>query len=257
MNTSPIIQFRPKTQQVPEAKRKVEVKTEVKSQPVDNLVMSPKKEQRVFHIDEIAPSALEMGIDAMNLSHPITVPFMVTNKDTPSSTHSFSDAPNTGVESMGDIYQRECENFDNTKELITTSIAENLFRNSSDIKDNNAAKYFGNNELLFFQFPSKLPFLKPDMEVETPQVIRYDNGFKNNLQDIKDGKIGKIYILKSGKVKLVIDDNVFDISQGMPCGFLQELHYMNLKSKEMCHLGDINKRIVVSPDIQDLLKKQT
>lgn len=82
-----------------------------------------------------------------------------------------------------------------------------------------------------------------------------------------------MYILKSGKVKLQIGDNMFEVAQGMPCSFLQELHYLNLSSKgysffhwlpklkfnflEIFNLGDIDKRIVVTPDFEDLLKKKT
>jgi len=105
-----------------------------------------------------------------------------------------------------------------------------------------------------------MPFIVPEKPVNTDKDeghMRYDNGFVNTLQHIKEGKVGKLYVLKSGKLKLQIGENMFDVAQGMPYSFLQELHYLNLEQKEMFNLGDLEKRIVVTPDLESLIQQAT
>lgn len=258
--SAPIIQYKPKTQTVQQREQR-----EVKRKPpktADMLLEGTelKREKRVFNIDEIAPTALEMGLDAMNLTHPVTLPFLAAkNTGEPAPKRELTEAMQ--VEEVkpkveGDIYQREIANaFD--QQVVKTSVAENLFR-----ANKLEGSYYGENELLFFQFPSIIPFATPEVmanvkeEKETTERMKYDNGFANTFENIKEGKIGKLYILKSGQVKLRIGECTFNLSQGMPCGFLQELHSVDLQSKEIFHLGDINKRVVVSPDIEDLIQKK-
>lgn len=69
------------------------------------------------------------------------------------------------------------------------------------------------------------------MDLQTPSKIsKVDDRFFNSAYGL-EGKIGKLYILKSGQVKLRIGECTFNLSQGMPCGFLQELHSVDLQSK--------------------------
>jgi DNA-directed RNA polymerase III subunit RPC4 len=225
--STPIVQFKPKIQTAQPGKeyKRKSTPTPAKGKPVDNdmLIDAPdlsKREKRVFNVEEIAPTALEMGIDAMNLSHPVTLPFI-------------------------------------------TAKTENISDDTMMIQEEKSP-HFKENELLFFQFPSIMPYLHepPEKKEGKEKVVdsghmKYDNGFSNTLQHIKEGKIGKMYVLKSGKVKLQIGDNMFDVAQGMPCSFLQELHYLNLTSKEIFNLGEIDKRIVVTPDLEVLLQKKT
>jgi len=44
---------------------------------------------------------------------------------------------------------------------------------------------------------------------------------KCRLSDLSEGKIGKLQVLSSGKMRLVLGDIMFDVSRGAPCGFLQ------------------------------------
>jgi len=228
--STPVIQYKPKTQTVQpgrEFKRK-SAPVPAKGKPADYgdmLVDAPdlsKREKRVFNVEEIAPTALEMGIDAMNLNHPITLPFLTAKSE--------------------------------------ASPEDDMMMYNEERK-----QYFKENELLFFQFPSIMPYSNEAAEIkkeEKPKEgdsghMAYDNGFSNTLQHIKEGKIGKMYVLKSGKVKLQIGDNMFEVAQGMPCSFLQELHYLNSTSKEIFNLGEIDKRIVVTPDLEVLLEKKS
>lgn len=51
-----------------------------------------------------------------------------------------------------------------------------------------------------------------------------------------------------------IGDVLFDVSQGMPCGFLQQLVGINLQSNQYYQLGEVSKRMIVSPDMTGLDK---
>lgn len=62
-----------------------------------------------------------------------------------------------------------------------------------------------------------------------------------------------MFILASGQVKMKIGDVYFDVSQGMPVAFLQDLMALNVKEGQYHSLGEVNKRMVVSPDIANLL----
>ncbi|XP_067933772.1 DNA-directed RNA polymerase III subunit RPC4-like [Watersipora subatra] len=77
------------------------------------------------------------------------------------------------------------------------------------------------------------------------------------LTDLSEGKIGKLQILKSGKTRLVLGDVIFDVSRGAPCGFLQELVYVNNEAQNEGHmacLGAVKEKLVIVPNIENLLK---
>jgi len=86
-----------------------------------------------------------------------------------------------------------------------------------------------------------------------PKDTKEKEVLSNNIKAIPEGQIGKLYILKSGQVKMKIGDVTFDVSQGMPCEFLQELVGLNTKEKDFYQLGNVNRRMIISPDISSLL----
>lgn len=155
--------------------------------------------------------------------------------------------------------------------VIQTNLAESLFKNEEGI-------YRGDNELIFFQLPTMLPMKsiikeentttgttttssstttpskeQPAVFVPEPTDVLRPSGYKNTLLHIPRGAIGKLYIMKSGKVKMKIGDVIYDVSQGMPLGFLQELTAIDLKKNKINFLGEVHKRMVAYPDIQTLM----
>lgn len=99
----------------------------------------------ILEVEEIAPTALEMGIDAMNLSHPVTLPFAAAKAE---------------------------------------SIADDQTTRNREKK-----QHFKENELLFFQFPSIVPYINeiPEKKEDKNKEghMKYDNGFESTLQHIK------------------------------------------------------------------------
>lgn len=145
-------------------------------------------------------------------------------------------------------------------------------------------------QMFLFQFPSVLPFAKPPAAAVDGNeiVIRSETANAGNkgsdnkpgtaaaaesqrnssassetdnksnkgctLRDLPSGFIGKMLIYKSGKVKMKIGDTLFDVSPGQNCAFAQDAAVINVKDKHCCILGDLPKRIVVTPNVDSLLE---
>uniref|UniRef100_A0A6B2L7W3 RNA polymerase III subunit C4 n=1 Tax=Arcella intermedia TaxID=1963864 RepID=A0A6B2L7W3_9EUKA len=255
--------------------------------PTTHLSSRASKKLKVYAKEDLAPTAIQMKIDPLESSHPITLPFLDPKK----KENEFSIEKNFSTMGINeddiedDMYKAKTESTSKySQRLIQTSYAENLFRNEEK-------QYKGDDELFFIQLPTNLPMkvqeakppapapaptpnsnlvgttptpppstpAPPTPSTEPPATEFLEpktNGFKNNLVQIPKGKIGKLYILKSGKVKLQIGDILYDVSQGMPLGFLQEVVAIDLKKGRMNMLGEVHKRMVVSPDIKTLLQSQ-
>lgn len=126
-------------------------------------------------------------------------------------------------------------------------------------------------QLLFFQFPTSLPLPQAESVAEadmdtSEDVQTYDSQSEENykkrrhesihgckLKDLPGGLMGKILVYKSGKVKMKLGDALFDVSAGLNCTFAQEAAAINTNKKHCCSLGEVNKRAIVTPDIEYLV----
>lgn len=74
---------------------------------------------------------------------------------------------------------------------------------------------------------------------------------------LPDGKVGKLKVYRSGKVKLQLGSVSFCLSQGIPCEVRHDLASINTASTppRMVLLGDFDKRFVLVPDIDALLQE--
>ncbi|XP_050070378.1 DNA-directed RNA polymerase III subunit RPC4 [Anopheles maculipalpis] len=81
------------------------------------------------------------------------------------------------------------------------------------------------------------------------------------VRDLAEGYIGKLIRYRSGKVKLMLGDIMFDINLGMDTGFLQELVSINTNQVErngnIINIGTINAKLNASPDWEYLFKNST
>ncbi|KAJ0969358.1 hypothetical protein J5N97_022235 [Dioscorea zingiberensis] len=102
--------------------------------------------------------------------------------------------------------------------------------------------------MLFFQLPSSLP-------QEKKPASRKEVGGRNCciLQEIPPGFMGKMLVYRSGIVKMKLGDVLFDVSPGVDCIFPQDVVAINTDEKHCCILGNIDKRAVVSLDVEYLL----
>lgn len=47
--------------------------------------------------------------------------------------------------------------------------------------------------------------------------------------------------------------NGVQVSGGLDCSFAQDLVVMNSEEKYCCNVGELNKRVVITPDIESVL----
>ncbi|KAJ8478054.1 hypothetical protein OPV22_021781 [Ensete ventricosum] len=112
-------------------------------------------------------------------------------------------------------------------------------------------------QMLFLQFPTNLPLVnRSASSVGSLSTIgKKEHGAMKGckLEDLSAGYMGKIMVYKSGKVKMQLGDVLFDISPGLKCEFAQDIAAINTKEKHCCILGKLNKRAVITPDMDSLL----
>jgi len=119
-------------------------------------------------------------------------------------------------------------------------------------------KYEEDNELSANATPQP-----PPKEEKKP----VDNSQKNSQMDIDNnnknptptappgptGSIGKLQLLKSGKMRLKIGNFVFDVTQGTTTSFLSSVGIVDIPSNQMIDLGTLENYFICTPDIESLL----
>eukprot|EP00933_Yihiella_yeosuensis_P014478 TRINITY_DN12974_c2_g1_i1.p1 TRINITY_DN12974_c2_g1~~TRINITY_DN12974_c2_g1_i1.p1 ORF type:complete len:360 (+),score=92.42 TRINITY_DN12974_c2_g1_i1:43-1122(+) len=104
------------------------------------------------------------------------------------------------------------------------------------------------------QLPSVLPELaNPDEEL----IREHDDaatsaGAGATITRFPDGKLGKLRIYKSGKVRMEIGGVSFCVDQGADTFFRQDLALVCPLANEFINLGEINNRLVLTPDLDDM-----
>ncbi|RPD64407.1 hypothetical protein L226DRAFT_533687 [Lentinus tigrinus ALCF2SS1-7] len=69
-----------------------------------------------------------------------------------------------------------------------------------------------------------------------------------------DGVVGQLEIYESGAVKMRMPNGiVYDVTAATQPSFLQHAIYMDQSNKRLCVLGEVNRRFVVTPDLDALL----
>lgn len=76
------------------------------------------------------------------------------------------------------------------------------------------------------------------------------------IKELPSGKIGKLLIFQSGKVKLQIGDVLLDVTAGVPCVTRQDVAAVNASAKMLVNLGPVTQRAVVCPDVWQLMADQ-
>ncbi|KAF9413781.1 hypothetical protein BGZ94_000625 [Podila epigama] len=70
----------------------------------------------------------------------------------------------------------------------------------------------------------------------------------------QEGKIGRLLIYKSGKVKMKVGDIIMDVSSGSECSFLQDIVVVDSSNKQAFVMGSVQKRMVCVPNLSQLLQ---
>jgi len=104
----------------------------------------------------------------------------------------------------------------------------------------------------------QLPAILPDLADPLEEVQR-DNedaataGAGASITRFPDGKLGKLKIYKSGKVRMELGGLQFCVDQGCETSFQQDLACVCPLAREIISLGPIRNRAVLTPDIKSML----
>eukprot|EP00253_Pinus_taeda_P008619 PITA_08619 len=121
------------------------------------------------------------------------------------------------------------------------------------------------DKILFFQIPASLPLGKLPGVRNTKVPESSDKGASSSgaqsmsteetsvLGKLPAGFMGKLLVYESGAVKMRLGDILLDAVPGSECIFAQDVAAINSVTKQCCFLGDINKRVILVPDVDSLL----
>ncbi|PIA50297.1 hypothetical protein AQUCO_01300797v1 [Aquilegia coerulea] len=120
---------------------------------------------------------------------------------------------------------------------------------------------FEGERMLFFQLPPSLPFIKQSSGEKGKEIASSSKPYRNmglpekgcGLEELPAGLMGKMLVYKSGAIKLRLGEIVYDVSPGSDCVFPQNVAAINVKEKHCCVLGELEKRAVITPDVDSLL----
>ncbi|KAF5178141.1 Dna-directed rna polymerase iii subunit rpc4 [Thalictrum thalictroides] len=115
--------------------------------------------------------------------------------------------------------------------------------------------------MLFFQLPPSLPLINQSSSDKGKEIAGSSKPFRNmglpekgcGLEELTAGFMGKMLVYKSGAIKLKLGEIVYDVSPGSDCVFPQNVAAINVKEKHCCVLGELEKRAIITPDVDSLL----
>ncbi|KAL6548101.1 hypothetical protein OROHE_009163 [Orobanche hederae] len=109
------------------------------------------------------------------------------------------------------------------------------------------------NSMIFFQLPTTMPTItQPDNDANATRGTGVSQK-PCNLESLPAGLMGKMLVYRSGAVKLKLGETLYDVSSGLDCVFAQDVVAVNIEEKHCCNVAEINKRAVVTPDIDSML----
>ncbi|MFS7991246.1 putative DNA-directed RNA polymerase III subunit RPC4 [Helianthus anomalus] len=115
-------------------------------------------------------------------------------------------------------------------------------------------------KLIFIQLPTTLPVPKQSVETNgegssKPSKDKEPLSKGSNLKELPAGLMGKMLVYKSGAVKLKLGDHLYNVSGGLDCSFAQDVVAIDTEEKSCCNVGLLNKRAIITPDIDSILDK--
>ncbi|XP_075556230.1 RNA polymerase III subunit C53 isoform X2 [Dermacentor variabilis] len=119
-------------------------------------------------------------------------------------------------------------------------------------------------QLLFFQLPDTLPGLQlpaePSQKEAASSIVKVEEQQSQNgqikLRQFPEGYIGKLQVMKSGRVRLVLGTVALSVDTGTHLSFHQELISVRLSEvggADVSVLGHILNKLICLPDMEQLL----
>ncbi|KAI3666773.1 hypothetical protein L6452_41810 [Arctium lappa] len=116
-------------------------------------------------------------------------------------------------------------------------------------------------KLIFIQLPTTMPLPKQSAKIEDSETTSSSKPVKPtgpsskacSLKELPSGFMGKMLVYKSGAVKLKLGDHLYNVDGGLDCTFAQDVVAINTEEKHCCNIGELNKRAIITPDIDSVL----
>ncbi|KMS98899.1 hypothetical protein BVRB_3g067900 isoform B [Beta vulgaris subsp. vulgaris] len=132
-----------------------------------------------------------------------------------------------------------------------TEYDENAINPASELGLLNPDDTSEETRLMFLQLPNSLPSINRSATAEGEQI---EQGY--SLNDLPPGYMGKMRVYNSGAVKLKLGETQYDVSPGSTISDVQEVVAVNTEKKEFVSVGDLDKRMIITPDVDDILDKE-
>lgn len=115
--------------------------------------------------------------------------------------------------------------------------------------------------MIFLQLPPTLPLKKQPATGNERQVNESSSKHEgatskektSSLSELPGAFMGKLLVYRSGAVKLKLGETVYNVTPGMDCMFAQDVVVINTAEKHFCVAGELNKRAILSPDVDFIL----
>ena len=78
---------------------------------------------------------------------------------------------------------------------------------------------------------------------------------QSTTKHLASGAMGKLLIRKSGQIDLKLGDTIFQVTEGMGFTSCEEVAVVSKGSEEYCILGSLEHRLMVSPNVEALLRQ--
>ncbi|KAI8060843.1 RNA polymerase III RPC4-domain-containing protein [Gongronella butleri] len=163
-------------------------------------------------------------------------------------------------------------------EMDDDAPAQNIF----GVNENNKVVSVADDELLLFQLPSVVPNFErsskrklkeeqveegadkgkaPEKSLPTAaqKATLEEQMSKMSLADMPSGRVGKLVVFKSGKIKLKLGNILFDLDTGMASSFLENVMVVDTESgqgKKAIELGHLVQKFTCVPNMNALLQDQ-
>lgn len=113
-----------------------------------------------------------------------------------------------------------------------------------------SSRIVNSKEAFIIQLPSALPVISERKELSTSTSTSTPTPI--SLNQLGNGFIGKLCVMKSGKLKLRIGHQYFDVDNGTQGHFHQQIVSLSI-SDNQCHvLSDVKQKLIISPDVNSL-----
>lgn len=122
------------------------------------------------------------------------------------------------------------------------------------------------DHMFLLQMPASLPLARQQEEQAAGPSRRGPSASSKaaaanskgaSVRELPSGKMGKLLVFQSGKIKLQIGDVLLDVSSGTPLQTRQDVAALNVREGHCVLLGDLATRMVLCPDVMQLITDST